>query len=790
MRKALHSIRNANAAERRHDLSDSATSGNQKNRRGQIAVRGRDLTFDYDLATGAWSLTSHVRGRAWRWTATARVDLITPLGELDERDVASSALTSYQDLTTREGLDRHIQISRSWPDGLRVVQRFTLYGDGNDFTAEIAIRPPRNFRNALHGLSPVACPVGHLSNVHRHQSLGDLDAASCPDHVDGGVAPWRVLDVGWTAAEPARALPLLLGDEAVATGIAALAANGDCQFVVGFLDTTASVGTYRFRAVSPLDALADATAAFDTIDLGTGETTSGLLWIAPAPVDLAASRFVELWRRRHASRARLPVLVEWDLDGGTSTPSSEGEILGRLGEGRSRPWTSAIDGASMAAAWEHGPGDWTADPSRFPHGLRALRDVVRGQDLRAGIRLAPFLVARASASFQEWPASVVRSATGDPVTVGEEQSEIYAQDLTQPTVRERLDQLGNLILDTWGFDVVDVEGLDASIISGWRADGRFSSIRAYREGMRRFRDALDGRPLVARDGPLFATLDVTDAVSTDCRSLRRADPTPLLRSFLGGTGTLTGPGPMTVNADDQTVDEARAAATIASFGGGFVALADDLGALPPERGAILQACLPPFRDRLLVPLDPFADEGPCLFACRVNQHWDEYVVLIALNPSDVPRARLIALSAMGLGSDRYHAFEFWSQAYLGILSGRIVLDSIPPGGCAVVTLRAARSIPQIVGTSLHVASEAAVLHRVCFDPKECRLQFAVGARGTREGTISVALPRGWAPGPIRGTGGLFSVCQISEDVAQISLQFRDVADLELEFWPAHDGARA
>src|SRR5262249_2335626 len=161
-------------------------------------------------------------------------------------------------------------------------------------------------------------------------------------------------------------------------------------------------------------------------------------------------------------------------------------------------------------------------------------------------------------------------------------------------------------------------------------------------------------------------------------------------------GPAVSAGPLVVNGEGQTLDEARAAATIASLGGGALAIVGCGEPLSTEHARILGAALPPLHGAV-VPLDVFAPEGPRLFGGRFSPAWEDWLLLVALNTAAVPATLDVPFQTLRL-SGPHHAFEFWSQAYLGIVDERLTIASVPPGGCAVVALRPAQDVPQVIGT--------------------------------------------------------------------------------------------
>ena len=458
---------------------------------------------------------------------------------------------------------------------------------------------------------------------------------------------------------------------------------------------------------------------------------------------------------------------------------TESTVLDTLSGVASSGIGETVDAAIVPPGWESRTGDWRPDPERFPGGLRALRDTILTQHVKAGLALSPRLVARSSEVYQSHPEWILRSPTGGPILAGTAADELYILDGSQSEVQDWLRSLGNTISIEWGFALARSIDSTAAIQAGWRSNGACSPVATYRAGLGALRSGLSYSQLIVGGGPLFAALDLADAIETSARPVRSADPTPLLRAFLGDVGPLTSAGLTWLDVPGQTLDQACAAATIATFAGGLVQFAGGLAALSPERRQVARVCLPPFQGAVL-PLDPFVPGGPRLFGAQVRQSWDDWLLLIALNPTDRSIAIVAGLAELGLAG-RHHAFEFWSQSYLGIVDRRLALDNVPPGGCAVVALRPVQSTPQVLGTSLHVSLGAVDLQDARFDPDAGSFHLSVGVAGDRAGTVTFYVPLGWRAGTIRGTGGTFSLEILSGRVVQLHLDFRDVADVDLEF---------
>jgi hypothetical protein len=90
---------------------------------------------------------------------------------------------------------------------------------------------------------------------------------------------------------------------------------------------------------------------------------------------------------------------------------------------------------------------------------------------------------------------------------------------------------------------------------------------------------------------------------------------------------------------------------------------------------------------------------------------------------------------------------------------------------------------------LHVTMGAADLQDVRLQRDGPSLRATVTAAGERHGRITIATPKRWAAGSVRGTGGSFHTRPRIEGLVEVELSFRDVAEFQLTFWDASRGNR-
>ncbi len=773
----------------------------------RLTLASRYLKFGYDLATGHWSLETTPTLPRLQVHSSSRVELLEPNGQIISRDLGDAALSSFEPGRSTNGEPvRRVRVQRTWSDGIFAIQTFELAADQPEFSTTLTVRMATRSEVSVRALLPICPPAMDDANLVTEPTLR-LEHA---------------IDVGWTATAPARRLSLVdrtgSPSETIATGLAVFGTSRDQHaLTMAFLAAHQIIGEYLVADLSETTNLAsqeprfrlNARAWTGDVELGSDGVSSGPLWIFIGRVDEALTRFPNVYET--PSRQNRPVSDVWE--GMTRRPCNgqcaiwlrdraDSVDRSKVPAGRSRLETAPLDERAILAAlasiasselrrafdvglipigWQLCDGDWRPDPVRFPNGMRPLADAIRNQGLRPGVSIAPFDVERSSETFRSHPAWVLRYPTGDPIPIADTDGIRYVLDASQPAVREWLAALGRQVVQTWNFDVLRVECSDAVVSSGWRANGSVSPLEALRSGLAALRSGIGSRRLAVAGGPLFAVLDDVDLVETDRHLLTRADPSPLLRAFLNQLTTSIGAGPFLIGLAEQSVEEAQAAGTVACLAGGTASLGKASGSLPAERARILDACLPSLPVTVL-PLDPFGPGGPRLFGARIRQRWEDWSLVVALNPTDHPIAVVATFGALGIAG-AHHAFEFWTQSYLGIHSDRLTLESVPAGGCRVVALRPNLSVPQIVGTSFHVGMGSIDLQDVSRGETPENLCLTLAAPGDRAGTVTVTIPRGWAAGTVRGTGGSFALHPLGDRLLQIACRVRDVGEAQLTFWP-------
>ena len=248
--------------------------------------------------------------------------------------------------------------------------------------------------------------------------------------------------------------------------------------------------------------------------------------------------------------------------------------------------------------YQRAAGAWEPN-QRFPHGHAWLTDQIHGKGFKAGLWLAPFVVAEGSGVPAAQPDWLLRDA-GGPVVCDTRDAwggKLYALDGAHPKVQEWLHDLARGIVRDWGYDHVRVDLLRCATM-GTSHYGGLTHAEAYRAGLSAIRDGLGTEAfLVASGAPLQHSVGLVNGmrVGPDVEpgwvGLQPAARAAGLRSFYQRSTWLNDPDCLVVRPP-LTHAAAEAWASLVAVTGGLTLFSDDLPKLPADRVALLQRTLP------------------------------------------------------------------------------------------------------------------------------------------------------------------------------------------------------
>jgi alpha-galactosidase len=362
-------------------------------------------------------------------------------------------------------------------------------------------------------------------------------------------------------------------------------------------------------------------------------------------------------------------------------------------------------------------GDWVPNES-FAEGFPAMVQAVRRRRLRAGIWVAPFLVAGDSQLAAEHADWLVRRDDGTPLVDPRMGRPYHVLDVTHPAAADHLATVfSGLRAD--GFTYFKIDFLYAGAYEGRRHDGTVTGTEALRLGLRRIVDAVNppsssekafivacGAPLLPIVGLVHGARIGGDVGAPQMQDGKAAPPHvgfPLVlsmarntaaRVFFDRTLFTNDPDVVMVASPQLSLDEARVMVTVAALSGGIFMLSDDLDTLPAERLALVR------NPNLLALVGGPAAEPRNLFAAperEARDHWFAFpqelppvwvrpepggrAVVAVFNWSDEPRPYVLRFVEVTGEPGSYRLLDLWSARRGGRSLGtrtRSVRLALPP----------------------------------------------------------------------------------------------------------------
>lgn len=325
-------------------------------------------------------------------------------------------------------------------------------------------------------------------------------------------------------------------------------------------------------------------------------------------------------------RPLTPVLSAWSSWYSAYRGVSEDGVLANVDFAARHLKDAGLDAILLEDGYQRAVGDWEPN-ARFPHGHRWLTDQIHAKGLKAGLWIAPCLVAEKTALFHDHPDWMARDAEGRPRAdgeVGDWGGRFYVLDAIHPEASRWLTELMRRAVGDWGYDFVKADYLERAT-HGDRFYLPVGPVPAYTRaldallagcGTERLRLA---SALLPPSMGRVAAMRIGPDVGVEWSGLRRAALAIASRQFLHGRAWENDPDAVIVRPP-LTDDEARTWATLMAMSGGTLVAGDLLPSLPPDRASLLQkafpAALPAPRLGPARPLDLFdADRrrGPTLW---------------------------------------------------------------------------------------------------------------------------------------------------------------------------------
>lgn len=142
---------------------------------------------------------------------------------------------------------------------------------------------------------------------------------------------------------------------------------------------------------------------------------------------------------------------------------------------------------------------------------------------------------------------------------------------------------------------------------------------------------------------------------------------------------------------------------------GRIDLATSFSLFTPEITRDFSRIYPHYREpKTARPLDAFTGvKDPQVYDLELTRDWHQIAfynsgkekAVVTTSISGDPASNALGLAA----ASSYHAYEFWSDTYIGQLSGSARLErELEPNHCAMISLRKVQPNPQVLSTNRHV----------------------------------------------------------------------------------------
>ncbi len=169
-----------------------------------------------------------------------------------------------------------------------------------------------------------------------------------------------------------------------------------------------------------------------------------------------------------------------------------------------------LDVFQIDDGWQVGVGDWEPN-AKFPSGMDSLAARVKETGRKAGLWLAPLLIAPSSSVYREHREWLLHDENGKLVSAGFNWGEqVYALDTTHPAA---LDWLATLMkkVRAWGYEYAKLDFLYAGALPGKRHVDTPREA-AYRNGLAVIREALGDAYLLTCGAPILPSIGLCDGI--------------------------------------------------------------------------------------------------------------------------------------------------------------------------------------------------------------------------------------------------------------------------------------
>ncbi len=397
------------------------------------------------------------------------------------------------------------------------------------------------------------------------------------------------------------------------------------------------------------------------------------------------------------------------------TRISEEKILNNTSRLAQSP-SLGVEFVQLDDGYQTAVGDWLNLNKKFPSGLKKLAGKIKTHGFKAGIWLAPFMVARNSELFKTQPDWFQKDSKGKALDCGYNpswNSRTVALDLSNPKVEQWLRYIFEKLVEA-GFDYFKIDFIFAGLRNGRRFRQDLSPVEIYRNGLRIIRDTIGpDRFLLGCGAPIGPSIGLVDAmrVSEDVKEtwhnrlwewLGRGVGVPsakgslrnnVQRHFTHRKLWLNDPDCLLVRDRNTslTLEETETMVTLLGMTGGMLFLSDDMTRISRRRIQLLKKVLPP-TPLTGYPVGQFTNEYPDIF--KISSA-DRQVVAFT-NWDDRTSSFDPAEAFSGEGN---YIFDFWKQKPADMSDFKLTAHH-----SRAFQVSPFKKYPTVIGTDLHIAA--------------------------------------------------------------------------------------
>ena len=417
----------------------------------------------------------------------------------------------------------------------------------------------------------------------------------------------------------------------------------------------------------------------------------------------------------------------------------------------------------------HGNGenrDWyVTDKTKFPHEMGWLASAIRTKGFKPGLWLIPFATSSES-TFRDHPEMFCKRADGtsvgetrDPKTgqVTYDWTGRYIVDSTSKEGQKWFRDLFGMIIDTWGYDYVKIDGQGGSRglpeqVQDQLADPKMAPDEVYREGLSQIKSVMGPDRVLLNCGGQWDSCGYCDGiriggdVQPSWDGMQSAIHSTMESVWHNGLDFWTDPDVCCVrppgnNGSSLTFDQAQVWATLLGITGQLLMASDKMYDLPEKNVELLRRIFPTADIR---PMDLYSYGKPRVFDLKVAKpgmgDWD---VVALFNWSSSGNAKIdLQPAVLGLPAGKYSYYDAWRKQLLAVSEAALPL-SLDPTSCRLIVVRQYQAHPQLLGTSRHITQGADDLLQAKWDTAKASWSGKSAVVGGDPYELRFSLPPGW-----------------------------------------------